>query len=56
MREKFKHRPCNNESPDALYRDRPTRSSVETPVMGVERRGSLISANEIKQLFKIRMI
>lgn len=39
LREKFKQRPCKNESTDALYRDRLTRSSVETPVMGVERRG-----------------
>jgi hypothetical protein len=39
LREKFKQRPCKNESTDALHRDRLTRSSVETPVMGVERRG-----------------
>ena len=40
--EKFKQRPCKNESTDALYRDRLARSSDEAPVMGVERRGQLI--------------
>jgi hypothetical protein len=39
LREKFKQRPCKNESTDALHRDRLTRSSVEAPVMEVERRG-----------------
>ena len=39
LREKFKQRPCKNESTDALYRDRLARSSDEAPVMGVERRG-----------------
>ncbi|WP_342987637.1 hypothetical protein [Phocaeicola dorei] len=42
LREKFKQRPCKNESTDALYRDRLARSSDEAPVMGVERRGQLI--------------
>jgi hypothetical protein len=39
VREKFKQRPCKNESTDALYRDRLTRSSVEVAVMAMERRG-----------------
>lgn len=42
LREKFKQRSCKNESTDALYRDRLTRSSDEAPVTGVERRGQLI--------------
>jgi hypothetical protein len=39
LREKFKQRPCKNESTDASYRDRLTRSSDEALVMGVEQRG-----------------
>jgi len=39
LREKFKQRTCENESTDAWYRGRLTRSSAETSVMGVERRG-----------------
>lgn len=39
LREKSKQRPCQGESTDVLYRDRLTRSSVEVPVMGMERRG-----------------
>jgi hypothetical protein len=42
LREKFKQRPCKNESTDASYRDRPVHSSVEAPVMGVERKNRLI--------------
>jgi len=39
LREKFKQRTCENESTDAWHRGRLTRSSDETSVMGVERRG-----------------
>jgi hypothetical protein len=38
LREKFKQRPCKNESTDALSRDRLTCSSDEVLVMGMERR------------------
>ncbi len=53
LREKFKQRPCKNESTDALYRDRLARSSEEAPVMGVERRGQLIQRIKIEQLLKL---
>jgi len=42
LREKFKWRPHKNESTDAGHGGGPTRSSVEVPVMGMERRGWII--------------
>jgi hypothetical protein len=39
MQEKGRHK---NESTDAGHGDGPTRSSVEVPVMGMERRGWII--------------
>jgi len=38
-REKFKQRTCEDESTNAWHRGRLTRSSAETSVMEVERRG-----------------
>jgi hypothetical protein len=39
LREKFKWRTHENESTDARHRDGLSSSSVEGPVMGLERRG-----------------
>ena len=47
LREKFKWRPHKNESTDAGHGGGPTRSSVEVPVMGIERRGCLSSEKVI---------
>ena len=41
LREKFKWRSHENESTDAKHRGGATRSSEETSVMGVERRGCI---------------
>jgi len=42
LREKSKWRTREDESTDAEHRGGPTRSSVEVPVMGMERRGRVI--------------
>jgi len=42
IRERFKWRTHKNESTDAGHRGRPTHSSVEVSVMGMERRGWII--------------
>jgi hypothetical protein len=42
QRERHKRRPREADSTDARHRDGTTRSSVERPVMGLERRGRVI--------------
>ncbi len=42
LREKFKWRPHENESTDAKHRGGVARSSEESPVMGLERRGYIV--------------
>ncbi len=42
LREKFKWRPHENESTDAENRGGVARSSEESPVMGLERRGYIV--------------
>jgi hypothetical protein len=42
LREKSKWKPHKDESTNAEYRGGTARSSEETPVMGVERRGCVI--------------
>jgi hypothetical protein len=42
LREKFKWRPHENESTDAEHRGGVARSSDESPVMGLKRRGYIV--------------
>ena len=46
LRDKFKQEICKNESTDAGHRDGLIGSSVETPVMGVERSNQIIQPIE----------
>jgi RNA-directed DNA polymerase len=49
LREKFKWRPHENQSINAQHGGGTTRSSDEAPVMGVERRGRIISVMNVRQ-------